>query len=389
LTRVATYEKLGIVKLFDDIERDDHAPASYRDNEFAFMNRSARPAAEKVRRVLEQYFARYCEDEQATFRDRSRSEFPAAVFELIVHEYLHRVAGDVKCHPDVGSKGRYPDFVATFPDGFQAVVEAVLALDDRRDRLELPASIEAGLLDDLNRAESPSFFLSIVDVENQRQRQLPGNKMRAFLRKGMAQYDPDQVAQDFEDGAALPRIVFEDQEDRVVIDLIPKSPEARGDHSIRPVGKGLTKCRYGGSSKSIRHSIARKAKRYGDLGMPYVVVANCIGEWGYDEGEILEAMFGTEVMTVKPGDPSFNVRRKPDGVWRGPEGPHNTTLSAVLVASVLPWNLPRAEFRLLHNPWAKHPAGHLPWRIPPGGEESLGEILGLDELWPGPMFGSQ
>jgi hypothetical protein len=73
--------------------------------------------------------------------------------------------------------------------------------------------------------------------------------------------------------------------------------------------------------------------------------------------------------------------RNPDGAWRGPQGPRNTRVSAVLYAQgITPWNLARTRASVIINPWARRP-----FEPPPGpghGAQSIGELLGLAPEWP-------
>jgi hypothetical protein len=137
--------------------------------------------------------------------------------------------------------------------------------------------------------------------------------------------------------------------------LVPRSPEARGKPDIRPIGIYPIETHWGGGDAALRESINEKATRYGQLDRPYLVCANYIGEWGADQEDILNALFGTLQFTDTMNQPNPIPSRKQDGVFIGPRGPWNTRVTGVIMATLFPWNLPSARFELYHNPWATLP----------------------------------
>jgi hypothetical protein len=120
-----------------------------------------------------------------------------------------------------------------------------------------------------------------------------------------------------------------------------------------------------------------------------------------DEIDIMEALFGKEqfIITFDEQGPSEPVEsrlsRIPNGAWTSQEGPRYTRVSAVLLATQLsPWNIPRANLRLYHNPWAqkvyKSVLTQLPQAVPVQQENRMRNvdgqsndlIFGLHPLWP-------
>ena len=84
----------------------------------------------------------------------------------------------------------------------------------------------------------------------------------------------------------------------------------------------------------------------------------------------------------------------PNGAWKGPGGPINTRVSAVLSTERLtPWSVGQRQARLIVNPWARKPLPELALGIDvlcPEGDmlrrfpgESLRTLFGLPEGWPG------
>lgn len=149
------------------------------------------------------------------------------------------------------------------------------------------------------------------------------------------------------------------------------------------------------SMTAIRDALCTKASRYGDLELPYVVAVNAL-DWSADFTDIMEALFGKEKYIIdlsrsKPSEPEKT--RELDGVWTSKSGPRYTRLSAALVVIGLsPWNLPRANIRLYHNPWANLPYNSeltlLPQAVPLTSQmklkdgKSLASVFDLPQNWP-------
>ena len=77
--------------LFDQFVRTDHRHAHRSEPAFEFMNRSAWPASENIREVLERWFANYPVSHKADLRARFRKSdhnHAAAYFELYLHQLV-------------------------------------------------------------------------------------------------------------------------------------------------------------------------------------------------------------------------------------------------------------------------------------------------------------
>ncbi len=55
-------------KLFDDINRVYNGPAKFAESTFDYLNRSASPESQKVRKLLEEWFSRYPDEEKKILR---------------------------------------------------------------------------------------------------------------------------------------------------------------------------------------------------------------------------------------------------------------------------------------------------------------------------------
>jgi hypothetical protein len=105
------------------------------------------------------------------------------------------------------------------------------------------------------------------------------------------------------------------------------------------------------------------------MNIPYVVAVNVLRAL-WDEHIIGEALFGTpaeRLRLTENGEEELERFRVGDGVWRGPDGPRNTRVSAVLLVFGLDPTTVAADglkMVLYHNPWAGRPYHGLLCRLP-------------------------
>ena len=80
------------MSIFDDIPREDLEPPSSDETQFAYLNRSGRPAAARVREQVDTWFAAYPETHRETLAGRFRSaiddQHRSAFFELFLNHLV-------------------------------------------------------------------------------------------------------------------------------------------------------------------------------------------------------------------------------------------------------------------------------------------------------------
>jgi len=390
------------MKLFDEIEREGYKAAQYAESNFSYLNRTTRIEFDRIRHELEEWFSHYPASGQAELRARFRSDINsqqhAAFFELFLHELLVKLGCRVTLHPSATDGAKTPDFLAESSSGERFYIEATLATGK--------SAAEAGALarmntvyDVLNRSvDSPNFFLWLV-LEGAPATQPPAKKLASFVNARLAELDPDEITRLYESEGidAVPRWHFEHEGWRIEFRPIPKKPEARGKPGVRPIGMQSFEIRWVDHRTAIRDAIIKKSGRYGVLDLPYIIAVNALEP--IDEIDIMEALFGKEQFTVafSQNEPLEPVRsemsRLPDGAWTSPYGPRYTRVSGVLLATRLSsWNVPRANLRLYHNPWAQRVYSSVLTRLPQAipqddcmkriDGESPRAILGLSPTWP-------
>jgi hypothetical protein len=273
-------------------------------------------------------------------------------------------------------------------------VEAVVATDETPVEAAKGAVL-ATFFDEVNRLDSPSFFIGIRRLTNPTNRQPPARRLRAFLKKELCQLDPDAVSVEAEasGGRHLQSLTFVDGDFVAEIDVIPKAPEARGKQGVRPLGTYPWDARWGGTGGAIKAALTRKASRYGSLQLPYILAVNVMSKWGFDRRDVAEALFGLERHSLAHGSLELQITRNPDGLWYGPRGPRNRRVSAVMTTSVLPSNLSAARLCIYHNPFARFAVTEHPWpcdvatvRLIWEDGKPIGDLLDLPAIWPGPLM---
>ncbi len=388
--------------LFDEMVRNDFESARYAEPGFTYLNRTARAEFARIRRTLEEWFSRYPLSGQTELRARFRSEndaqHEAAFFELFLHELLLRTGCQVALHPVISGATRTPDFLAQPASGEDFYIEATVATNESIAEAGARARMSV-VYDVLDRiVVAPDFFLWLR-VDGAPATPPPARQMARFVNERLAELDPDRIAKLYEreDLDAVPSWHYEHDGWRIEFRPIPKRPEARGRPGVRPIGMRSSGAQSVDHRTPIRDAIVEKAGRYGEIDLPYIVAVNALEP--VDETDIMEALFGKEQYTIsfsdeEPAEPTASrMSRVLDGAWTSSQGPRNTRVSAVLLATRLsPWNVPRAHLRLYHNPWAQRlydsVLTRLPQAVPQGGHlrpldgESVSEIFSLALTWP-------
>jgi hypothetical protein len=391
------------MQLFDSFERHIMTPKTESGGSFAFLNASAQPAFANVREVLESWFANYPSGQESDLRARFRSadEFNhcASFFELFLHELLLRMNCEVTVHPEVPSSSSRPDFRVRTQDGREYYLEAAVVMEHSRKIAAAHARYNR-VLDALNDVQSPNFLVA-VDLVNLPKINIPVREIKQQVSNWLSSLDYDSVVEESRPltRKTVHRLVYEHQGWRLELHALPKGPKLRGKKGVRTVGLHGASAHWVDVSGRIKTTLARKAHAYGAISAPYVIAINVMDPV-LDREDLVAALFGSERIPVllRDGEPEVGESyRGADGFWRDSSGPRKTLVSAVLVgAPILPWNIPRADLRLVHNPWADHRYDSVLCRLPqvvaevPNlrwmDGESLGGIFGIATDWPGEAF---
>lgn len=377
------------LKLFDDnISREDTGPIDLSETRYAYLNRSGRPEAERIRSVLEDWFSRYPEDKQDNLQRRFKGgEHESAFFELYLHEILIQQGFECKVHPVIEGNGGSPDFLVRHngQDCFylEAIVRKLLENEARHNRFVLE------LLAELDKI--PSKFLFEVTVEGT----LTSRPSLKPFKKRLREIENKGSGREF--------VLCENRPD-VLRGKCPKitiavSPRPEGSRSNRNV----TGCFLGAEKvhtvDMIRNAIKKKAGRYGKQKLPFIIAIN-VNEIVCKQEDVADALFGNRQIVIDRNTGKCWMDRDPHNAALKPPGRNgkNTRVSGLIIVNELfPWTIAQKTPELWHNPWADKP---LPsefwqlWQLPQWilnkergiyekkDGKGMPELLGLSPNWP-------
>lgn len=284
-------------------------------------------------------------------------KFRSSFFELYLNELLLKLGYEVEVHPEIKSKRIHPDFLVKSDGDSLFYLEAKTTKGSHEDTAaEKRVNI---VYDSLDKLYSPNFFIG-VQVRGSPNSSPPGKKWRIYLEKELRELDPDILGGILKNEGleALPNWTRKHDGWEVEFKPIPKSPKARGEKDLRPLGFRMTGFQLVKDNETISKAVNEKATKYGNLGIPYIIAINILSDF-CDDLAVMDGLFGQEgfsaFMTEK-GEPIEKRARKPNGAWRGKQGWQNTRASAVLINKNLrAGNVARVNPVLWHHPFAKYP----------------------------------
>ena len=366
------------LQLFEQFVRTDHSPAHRSEPDYEFLNRSAWPAYENIRDVLERWFAGYPanhkEDLRARFRKRDHNH-AAAYFELYLHQVLSRLGLSPEVHPnpEIG-KGR-PDFAIAGAKGSRWYLEAHVV---HKPRWDSDDPLENELLDAIDAVarHQPTLIGVAVRTEGTLKRSPRRDPLQRQVREWLDSIDPKTLSPT--DRHHNPCLHI--RRDDWVVELVAFGPLSRP--SRRLIHMGPTKAGFSNEGPLLADSLKKKAKKYGklDRGLMLAINTNDVFTSGGDEHE---ALLGTR-----------------EGIWHTDSAARNRRLHGVLFfRGLLPSNMNSVGSHLYVNPntqadipeellklnsmWQRDGRWHLRKGM------SLGEILELREDWPGEVTASK
>lgn len=367
------------MKLFDDIIRTDQRSKRENESLFDYINLSGRASVASIRELLECWFDKFPEDDKShkdaksQIRGRFRSpidfQHQGAFFEIYLHELLLSMGFDIDLEPKMGGgTSTHPDFKILINGQPQFYLEATLAAQSEAEAADNARMAE--VFDVINRINSPNFLLSLS------YRGVPSSsrstkRLCQELELWLSSLNPDEVARTAEQAGLdqLPLREWMHGDWNLTFTAFPKSPEYRGQEGpiigvIAPLGTDEIEAYEVKTHESVRSAVRKKATKYKDLDLPYVVAVNIIEPFA-NQIDVFNALFGLEQITVSLPNWVENKTRMPNGAWFGPKGPQNKRVSAVLIECNLTPRLSATRTpEMIHNPWASLPLSSDIWPLP-------------------------
>jgi hypothetical protein len=342
------------MKLFEDKQRTDNSYANHFYNKYDFYDSRSLPFAIQIRKVLNQWFAKYPKSEKRDLKKRFMKEFYSAFFELFIHELFLRQGFLLEVHPNVPGSNKKPDFLVKGNE-MEFYLEAKVATDKTNSERSIENRIKQ-LYDSLNTIESLNFYICIRELELKSENQPSAKKIKRYLESEFNKYDPDEVDNKIKIHGpdSLDTITYEDQNIKLSATFIPRSKQLRGKKDVKSIGMYPFQTFKESVENSIKTAVEKKATRYGELDKPYLICINSISEKGLGYEDIMNSFFGSLQVTYSsnPKNNDLHYTRALDGMFLNSYGQMYTRVSAVLITHVYPSTLHVANHWLVKHPFA-------------------------------------
>ena len=286
--------------LFDDVVRTDPSPRTATEDTFAFLNRVETPFWCEVRRVLEEWFARYPSDYAdelgKRFRSRHAGHHLASWWELYLHELFSRLGYDVIVHPDLPDSSKHPDFELRRGDSRLYVEAAVVFSGIVSDDHGAPDWLQ----DAVNTVDNGNFFVNLKSVDSVGTERLKNREIAAPLQQWLDGLDPDDATRQYEEAADLPSYRLSCRGWDVAFEAIPVKPEARGRPDHRVLGIGLAQGGFVNDVEQLKSTLKSKTGQFGQPNIPTVIAVLCESSF-MEMLDIEQALFGSEAVQLPLG----------------------------------------------------------------------------------------
>lgn len=342
-----------MLKLFDDKGRINMEYAKNHHNPYIFYDESGLREMSGVRNILNEWFDKYPCSEQTELKRRFKTEFNSAFYELFLHELFLKQGFRLQVHPILPNTTKRPDFLVSKVD-FEFYLEAKITADISNEEQSIKNK-RSTVIDELNKINSPNFWLMIEEMVLKSKHQPSLKNAIKDIEKQLELFDADEVTKEFESSnyLVLPKIMYEDNDLKIIFFIAPKSPKKRNELNVRPIASEPIFSFIGGSEESIKSAIKEKVSRYGNVDKPYVIAINSLSQKGTDNHDVYNALFGYQNLPINQ---SVNKKttKENDGIFIGFNGWQNTRVSAVLITTVYPSNLNSANHWLVKHPMARN-----------------------------------
>jgi hypothetical protein len=386
--------------LFTAFDRTDASPKRQSEGLFAFYQRNSRQEFEAYRELLERWFAEMPPADAAALAGQMRGSgdlgFESGLIELVMHAALVRLGYRIEIHPTLDGNNNRPDFLIRSTDGEPLAYIEVTTINPDTESVA-DEQREAVIQDRLNAVQLPEDMRLSYHVEARGPNSPSLNRLVAQVEVWAR-----TEAEAARSGTPVER-VFSVGGWEIGLRLVPGFRPRPGGRQIAFAMQRVFSMDMAEPAAALMRALGKKATRYGDFGLPYVlVVADRTEKLAYLAGDFAEnvagGLFGPEITEdVEYRDGRREMRRRRgDGFWMRRGRPNHSNVSAVLV-------FPRADiWKLREERWqpllARNPSASCPLptevRLPfhelimneregivrPG--RVAGEILDLPVPWP-------
>ena len=370
----------------------------HAETDFDYMNSHADVPVVAARTLIEGWYGHYPvahrEDLARRFRNKNPNQHSGAFWELYLHELFFRMGYCIEVHSAIAGSDARPDFLLLKDGQPVAVVEARLAGVETDEETSAKRR-KAELHDALDRVNSPNFFLQIDEVRTASRR--PSfRRLTRNVEAWLTTLAPDIPMELFQ-FERRKSMQFEWDESGWFLRLlvIPKSVGHRGKPG-RAVGTSGIETKWLDTRGELRRAVADKARKYGDVELPFIIAINHIGV-SCDRTDWTDALFGTSAVNIWFTDDAVHHQepfRKNDGLWLLDGKARRTNVSAIIGGwAINPWSMGAHRLEVYSHFAPERPfdfQGNLScWvlsEVTGQLEEQAGrtsaEILGIPHNWP-------
>lgn len=341
--------------VFDTHKQSDAGRKNLSESVFAYLNRSTKPSSAASRVLIEEWMSDVPASEQHEFCARFRSgenvQFGTAFQELFLHEFLRRQKCSLDFHPAIPGSSKRPDFLVRPPSGHSFILEARTATDVASG----PESNPRGdrIRDFLRQMKLDGYKLGIDELT-------AGTS--DLSQKALRKHILDAIAAGSRASDGIIRIPSHSTPDGWRIRLTAFSSSRYGSSRSTTVMQEAWGRTWAGPSYPLRDVLKKKAGKYGQPSMPYVIAVNSADVMLTDR-DFEETLFG-----VRPG---ITIAGMTDdlarGFWGTESTPNHRRVSAVLFTKNL-WPatvlMGQVYCCLWLNPWADRPCDGLLTELP-------------------------
>ena len=341
------------------------------------------------RRLIQYWFDNYPASEQKELSSRITSNddglLDSAFFEMFLYNLLCRLGCQIAIHPSTESDhNRTPDFLITTSAGDQFYLEAKVGTD-RSQKEASQERLLSELVDSINSFHCPDFFICL-EIIDPPLNPIPRHHIHRFIDELIKDTDPQKlVNQLLDDSCQITWPIFDQGGARIEFSLLPRYDKTPGSNSNRSTGSIMEKTTTIDPRARILNVIKKKANKYKNLKLPYVVALNA-SMWGLAPIDVDATIFG-------PGG-LFLGKNSWDAIQQGRCKSHHTRVSAIWFSKRLSLdNLFSAQICQYVNPWPVRP---LKTDFKEFGRASLsasaavayrdgdllGPLLGIPDGWP-------
>jgi hypothetical protein len=377
--------------LFPEIARSRKEPLRRGEKLFEFYNECARAGYDEFRSFVNRWIADFPQSDQAELASRmsggADKAFQSGLIEIVVYAFVRKLNYRVQVHPQIEGSSKRPDFAIIDGEGRLAAFIEVTTVN-QPNAVESESNRETSIYNAIDQAKLPTGCVLGYSVI----RKGKSSPRLASLIREIESWAEKAAAEEPKDHATR-RFVAGDWE--VELDLIFANPSKKYEHSIGVASGGAN---WIAPQSDLRGALEIKAKKYGDLKAPYlIVVADAKGQlFGADDTKdtLTEAVLGDEMVQWREGEPAKLVHAY-NGLWRKRTAPRNTQVSAVLLfPDIGVWGLRSEKLQpiMAINPWAelmlpdtlkvvsRFESQDEKWNFING--QNFADILGLPTPWP-------